>query len=404
MNGVSHNIRFYDPYPFVVKSSSGKNLVDVDNNRYTDYWMGHWSLILGHGSKNIRESLKKQIEKSWMYGTVNEQTIELSELISKAVPVAEKIRYVTSGTEATMYAVRLARSVTGRKIIAKIDGGWHGYTSDLLKSVNWPFVESESSGIINEEKIISIPYNDIEGSLRILKKYSKDLAGIIVEPVLGGGGCIPATKEYLQGIQEFTHKNKSLFILDEIVTGFRFRYGCLYPTMKLDPDIVTLGKIVGGGMAIGVMCGKKEIMEYADTTGKKKSERSYVGGGTFSANPISMISGYSTLNYLKSKKSTYSKINLLGEYARKEIEKVFDGRVTVTGKGSLFMTHFLKEGITKITNSTDVANCDSQMLQKYHFKMIANDGIFFLPGKLGAVSSTHTKEDIKKIVAASENF
>lgn len=404
VNGVSHNIRFYDPYPFVVKSSSGKNLVDVDNNRYTDYWMGHWSLILGHGSKNIRESLKKQIEKSWMYGTVNEQTIELSELISKAVPVAEKIRYVTSGTEATMYAVRLARSVTGRKIIAKIDGGWHGYTSDLLKSVNWPFVESESSGIINEEKIISIPYNDIEGSLRILKKYSKDLAGIIVEPVLGGGGCIPATKEYLQGIQEFTHKNKSLFILDEIVTGFRFRYGCLYPTMKLDPDIVTLGKIVGGGMAIGVMCGKKEIMEYADTTGKKKSERSYVGGGTFSANPISMISGYSTLNYLKSKKSTYSKINLLGEYARKEIEKVFDGRVTVTGKGSLFMTHFLKEGITKITNSTDVANCDSQMLQKYHFKMIANDGIFFLPGKLGAVSSTHTKEDIKKIVAASENF
>ena len=404
MNGVSHNIRFYDPYPFVVKSSSGKNLVDVDNNRYTDYWMGHWSLILGHGSKNIRESLKKQIEKSWMYGTVNEQTIELSELISKAVPVAEKIRYVTSGTEATMYAVRLARSVTGRKIIAKIDGGWHGYTSDLLKSVNWPFVESESSGIINEEKIISIPYNDIEGSLRILKKYSEDLAGIIVEPVLGGGGCIPATKEYLQGIQEFTHKNKSLFILDEIVTGFRFRYGCLYPTMKLDPDIVTLGKIVGGGMAIGVMCGKKEIMEYADTTGKKKSERSYVGGGTFSANPISMISGYSTLNYLKSKKSTYSKINLLGEYARKEIEKVFDGRVTVTGKGSLFMTHFLKEGITKITNSTDVANCDSQMLQKYHFKMIANDGIFFLPGKLGAISSTHTKEDIKKIVAASENF
>ncbi len=109
VNGVSHNIRFYEPYPFVVKSSSGKNLVDVDNNKYADYWMGHWSLILGHGPKKIKESLKKQIEKSWMYGTVNEQTIKLSELISKAVPVAEKIRYVTSGTEATMYAVRLAR-------------------------------------------------------------------------------------------------------------------------------------------------------------------------------------------------------------------------------------------------------------------------------------------------------
>jgi len=187
VNGVSHNIRYYSPYPFVVKKSAGKNLVDVDNNSYTDYWMGHWSLILGHGPKKVKDSLKKQIEKSWMYGTVNEQTILLSELISKAVPVAEKIRYVTSGTEATMYAVRLARSVTGKKIIAKIDGGWHGYTSDLLKSVNWPFTESESSGVVNEEKIVSIPYNDLEKSLEILKKHAKDLAGVIIEPVLGGG-------------------------------------------------------------------------------------------------------------------------------------------------------------------------------------------------------------------------
>ena len=404
VNGVSHNIRFYEPYPFVVKASIGKNLVDVDNNKYTDYWMGHWSLILGHGPKNVKESLKKQIEKSWMYGTVNEQTIKLSELISKAVPVAEKIRYVTSGTEATMYAVRLARSVTDRKVIAKVDGGWHGYTSDLLKSVNWPFTESESSGIINEEKIVSIPYNDLEGSLNILKKHAKNLAGVIIEPVLGGGGCIPATKEYLKGIQEFVHKNKSLFILDEIVTGFRFRYGCLYPNMKLDPDIVTLGKIVGGGMAIGVICGKKEIMEYADTTGKKKSERSYVGGGTFSANPASMTSGYATLNHLKSKKSVYSKINSLGDFARKEIGKAFDGKVAITGKGSLFMTHFLKGNITEVTNSAQAAKCDSQMLQKYHFKMIAHDGIFFLPGKLGAISSAHNKEDIKKMIVASENF
>ncbi len=404
VNGVSHNIRFYEPYPFVVKSSTGKNLIDVDNNKYTDYWMGHWSLILGHGPKNVKESLKKQIEKSWMYGTVNEQTIKLSELISKAVPVAEKIRYVTSGTEATMYAVRLARSVTGRKIIAKIDGGWHGYTSDLLKSVNWPFTESESSEVVNEEKIISIPYNDLENSLRILKKYAKNLAGVIVEPVLGGGGCIPATQEYLKGIQEFVHKNKSLFILDEIVTGFRFRYGCLYPTMKLDPDIVTLGKIVGGGMAIGVMCGKKEIMEYADTTGKKKSERSYVGGGTFSANPASMTTGYATLSHLKSKKSIYSKINSLGEFTRKEMGKAFDGRVAVTGKGSLFMTHFLKGGITEVTNSTQAAKCDGVMLAKYHFKMIANNGIFFLPGKLGAISDAHSKNDIKKMILASQNF
>ena len=404
VNGVSHNIRYYEPYPFVVKSSSGKNLIDVDGNKYTDYWMGHWSLILGHGPSKVKEALQKQIEKSWMYGTVNEQTIKLSELISKAVPVAEKIRYVTSGTEATMYAVRLARSVTGKKIIAKIDGGWHGYTSDLLKSVNWPFTESESSGIVNEEKIVSIPYNDLEKSIKILKKYSKNLAGVIIEPVLGGGGCIPATPEYLKGIQEFVHKNNSLFILDEIVTGFRFRYGCLYPTMKLNPDIVTLGKIVGGGMAIGVMCGKKEIMEQADTTGKKKSERSYVGGGTFSANPASMTSGFATLSVLKNGKSIYSKINGLGEYARKELSRSFDGKVMVTGKGSLFMTHFIKNGMTEITNAADVAKCDGTALAKYHFKVIAQDGIFFLPGKLGAISNAHSKTDINQMIKASENF
>jgi glutamate-1-semialdehyde 2,1-aminomutase len=270
--------------------------------------------------------------------------------------------------------------------------------------VNWPFSESESSGVVNEEKIISIPYNDLEGSLKILKKVSKDLAGIIIEPVLGGGGCIPATKEYLKGIQEFSQKNKSLFILDEIVTGFRFRFGCLYPTMKLDPDIVTLGKIVGGGMAIGVMCGKKEIMQYADTTGKKKSERSYVGGGTFSANPSSMVAGHATLSELKSNSSIYSKINGLGDLARKELGKVFEDNVIITGKGSLFMTHFAKNGITEITNSAQAAKCDSSMLQKYHFKMIAQDGIFFLPGKLGAISAAHSKEDIKKLVKVSENF
>ena len=404
VNGVSHNIRFYEPYPFVVKKSSGKNLFDVDNNKYTDYWMGHWSLILGHAPTKVKESLRKQIEKGWMYGTVNEQTIALSELISKAVSVAEKIRYVTSGTEATMYSVRLARSVTGKNIIAKIDGGWHGYTSDLLKSVNWPFTESESSGVVNEEKIVSIPYNDLEKSLVILEKHSKDLAGVIIEPVLGGGGCIPAEPDYLRGIQEFCKKNNSLFILDEIVTGFRFRYGCLYPTMKLDPDIVTLGKIVGGGMAIGVICGKKEIMEFADTTGKKKSERSYVGGGTFSANPISMTTGFTTLSILKNGKSIYSKINDLGEYARKELTKVFGEDVIVTGKGSLFMTHFVKNGINQIRNSADAAQCDTIKLQKYHFNMISKNKVFFLPGKLGAISNAHGKEDIKKMISASDKM
>ena len=405
INGVSHNIRYFDPYPFVVKSSLGKNLIDVDNNKYTDYWMGHWSLILGHGQKDVKNAIKKQIEKSWMYGTVNEQTIKLSELISKAIPVAEKIRYVTSGTEATMYAVRLARSVTGKKIIAKIDGGWHGYTTDLLKTVNWPFNVSESQGLTDEEHIVSLPLNNFKESLRILNSVKKDLAGVLIEPVLGGGGAIPATQEYLKGIQEMVKKNNSLFMLDEIVTGFRFRYGCIYPKMKLDPDIVTLGKIVGGGFPIGVICGKEEIMQHANTSINSKKSRTYIGGGTFSANPLSMKAGETTLKILNDKKNTlYKKLDGLGNQTTKMLRKVFSDEVVVTGKGSLFMTHFPRNGMTEINNAADAAKCDSTKLFNYHFEMIAKSGIFFLPGKLGAFSDAHSIADVKEMKKATESY
>lgn len=403
VNGVSHNIRFFEPYPFVTKSARGKFLVDVDSNKYVDYWMGHWSLILGHAPRQVLSVAKEQLQRGWMYGVVNKNTVELSERIRKAVPVAQKIRYVTSGTEADMYAIRLARAVTGKKTIAKIDGGWHGYTSDLLKTVNWPFDESESRGLNDEEHIISLPYNNLEKSIEILKTKN-DLAGIIIEPVLGGGGCVPATREYLQGLQEHAKKENALFILDEIVTGFRFRYGCLYDTMKLDPDIVTLGKIVGGGFPIGVICGKEEIMQSANTKFHSKPGRVYIGGGTFSANPITMAAGAATLGVLKKDKGIYSKINSLGERTRKELDKTFDGKVISTGKGSLFMTHFVTKEVSQIQNSSDVARCDTKMLQRFHFEMIANDGIFFLPGKLGAFSSSHSESDVKSLIAAAQRF
>lgn len=405
VNGVHHNIRFFEPYPFVTKSARGKFLIDVNENKYVDYWMGHWSLLLGHSPLFVRQQVKKQLGSDWMHGTVNKATIELSELIQKAVPVSEKLRYVSTGTEATMYAVRMARSYTNKKVIAKIDGGWHGYTSDLLKTVNWPFDQSESSGLVDEKHIVSLPLNNLEKSLEILGRVKNDLAGVIIEPLLGGGGCIPAQKDYLRGIQEFVHGINSLFLLDEIVTGFRFKYGCLYSTMKLDPDIVTLGKIVGGGFPIGVICGKEEILDFANTKVHKKTERSYIGGGTFSANPATMVAGHATLSSIKKKKnSLYSKINKLGESARKDLAKTFGNKVIVTGKGSLFMTHFVKDGIYEIKNASDAAKCDSELLHRYHFELIARDGIFFLPGKLGAISEAHSASDVKSMVSATDRF
>ena len=405
VNGVHHNIRFFEPYPFVTKSSKGKFLVDIDSNKYVDYWMGHWSLLLGHAPSTVKTAVQNQLRSSWMYGTVNEATMPLSELIQKTVPVSEKIRYVSSGTEATMYAVRLARSATGKKIVAKIDGGWHGYTTDLLKTINWPFAKSESSGLVDEKNIVSLPLNDLEKSLEILNSVKGDLACTIIEPVLGGGGGIPATRDYLLGIQEFVHKNNSLFLLDEIVTGFRFRFGCLYPTMKLDPDIVTLGKIVGGGFPIGVICGKDEIMEYSNTSTHSKSERSYIGGGTFSANPVTMVAGFTTLSSIKKKGNViYSKLNKLGDSMRRQLDKLFDGKVITTGQGSLFMTHFVKDEIHEISNAEDAARCDSELLHRYHFEMMSKDGIFFLPGKLGAISNSHSQSDVKSMIDASNRF
>lgn len=405
VNGVSHNIRYFEPYPFMTKSAAGRHLVDIDSNRYVDYWMGHWALILGHRPKAVRDALAAQISAGWMYGTLNEQTMALSAMISKAVPAAERLRYVASGTEAAMYAVRLARAATGRRVIAKVDGGWHGYTSDLLKTVNWPFSEPESTGMVSDDHIVSIPYNDLSGSVSILEGVRGNLAGMIIEPVLGGGGCIPAETSYLRGLQEFAEKNGSLFMLDEIVTGFRLGYGCAHQAMGLDPDLVTLGKIVGGGMPIGVVCGKEEIMKMANTAEMSRTDRCYVGGGTFSANPMSMVAGAATLQTLKESPQTYDRINRMGSRVRDDMARVLgDDRAAATGAGSLFMTHFLADGVDSVNNATQAAKCDQAALRDYHMHLMANDGIFFLPGKLGAISAAHTHADVRELRAATERF
>jgi len=175
--------------------------------------------------------------------------------------------------------------------------------------------------------------------------------------------------------------------------------------MKLDPDIVTLGKIVGGGFPIGVICGKDEFMNYADTSKFLKPNRAYIGGGTFSANPLTMIAGDSTLRVIKNKgNALYERLNMLGSKTRKMLDKKFAGDVITTGAGSLFLTHFLKGKITEIKNSTDAAKCNTKKLHDYHFHMIANDKIFFLPGKLGAFSDVHTKSDITAIMKSTDNF
>ena len=337
-------------------------------------------------------ALSKQVKNGTLFGTVNSLSIELAETIQRLMPKAEKLRFATTGSEATMYAVRLARAATRKKIVAKIIGGWHGFNSSLLESVNYPFEINEGLGLDVDNKYIkSIPFNDLDTSLQLLNNVKEDLACIIVEPILGGAGCITPNNDYLQGLQEFSKKNNIIFILDEIVTGFRLSIHGAYKMFKLDPDLFTLGKIAGGGLPIGIVCGENEILSMANPT-RKLNRESYcsIGGGTFSSNPVTMVSGLQTLKFLKRNEiDVYRKINELGNYIRTEIQKVFDEnkvKAIVTGMGSLFHIHFLVNKDIKIRNANDVASCNTEMLKNFHFALMAKYKIFFLPNKMGAIS------------------
>jgi len=406
--GVSHNIRYFEPYPFFTQKAYEKYLWDVDNNRYTDYWMGHWSLILGHAPRVVVDALKERVPEGTVFGTANELSVRLAQLISRIMPRAEMMRFSSTGSEATMYAVRLARAFTGKSVVAKIEGGWHGFNTTLLKSVNSPFEEDEGIGLLDEEQkyIVSLSFNNLQDSVKILDSVKDDLACIIVEPLLGGAGCIPPEDDYLHGLQEYARKCGAIFLLDEIVTGFRLSLKGAQDIFSLEPDLFTLGKIVGGGMPVGVVCGKEEIMQLSEPK-RSKGERCSIGGGTFSANPITMAAGLATLEYLSRNSSVYDKINKLGEEARRDIDKVMNEngvRVKTTGMGSLFLTHFLPDRVSDLKSARDVSNCDTDLQKAYHFALMAKYGTFFLPRKLGAISFEHDSNDIKQLVDASEQI
>ena len=406
--GINHNIRYFEPYPFFVKGAKGKQLRDIDDNKYTDYWMGHWALILGHSPKSVADALAVQAQNGTLYGTANQASVELAETIRKLMPMAEMMRFSTTGSEATMYAVRLARAKTGRRIIAKAIGGWHGFNTTLMQTVNYPFEAEEGLGLVQNEGqyVESITFNNLDASLKVLETVKDDLACVIIEPLLGGAGCIPPINGYLQGLQEFAKKNGSLFILDEIVTGFRLSLQGAADIYRLEPDLFTLGKIAGGGMPIGILCGNKEIMSLADPVATAdKESRCAIGGGTFSANPMTMTAGLETLNFLrKNKQKVYSKIDGLGGMARKGLAKLFAESgipCQVTGAGSMFLTHFSKGAVM---DATDVAKSNRQLLKRYHLALMANHGIFFLPTKMAALSFAHEEDDVKKLLDATEKI
>jgi glutamate-1-semialdehyde 2,1-aminomutase len=399
--GVSYGIRYFEPYPFYTAKARGSKLYDVDGNEYIDFWLGHTALILGHSPPAIVKTAKEQLQNGTQYGTPHELEIQLAEKIADIVPNAEMTRFTNSGTEANMYATRLARTYTGRNKIAKFEGGWHGGYDALHIGVKHPFNVPESAGLTAGalQDTILLPFNNLERVKERLK--NEKVASIVIEPILGAGGGVVAEKEFLKGLREFCDEKDILLIFDEVITGFRVALGGAQHYYGVTADIIVFGKILGGGFPIGAFCGSKEIMERLDTRIYERPQYAF-HGGTFTANPITMKAGLATLKLLEDGR-LINRLNKTGRKIREQLRDIFEANnvdVHVTGDSSLFNVHFTKESIK---DANTVFKADRKRLFDYNLNLIAN-GVFILPTHNGALSTAHSEEDIEKLFRETEKY
>jgi len=399
--GVSYFVRHFEPYPFYTREAKGSKIVDIDGNEYVDFWMGHYTLILGHSPPEVVKAVRNQIEKGFHYGSSHELEVAMAEQIVKMVPSAKMVRFTNSGTEAAMYATRLARTYTDKEKIVKIEGCWHGGYDALHKAVKPPFDIAETSGITSgvSKDTITIPFNNLQEARKKLKK--EEFAAIIAEPVLGAGGCIPAEREFLKGLREICTEKHALLVFDEVITGFRLSPGGAQQYFGISPDITILGKIMGGGLPVGAIAGSREIMERMDPTLYERPKFSF-HGGTFCANPVVIAAGLATLKELEDGK-LQNELNKSGNKIRQQLAEVFERKnvdAQIIGISSLFQTHFTRE---KLMDVEGVFRADRKKLEDYHLYLITK-GVFFLPTKLGALSRAHSEEDMEKLITETENY
>lgn len=401
--GVNHNARLYEPYPLFVRKANGRYIWDLDYNRYTDYWMGHMALLLGHSPPVVVRSLRKQIENGTHYGMGSQLSVELGEEVQRVVPCSEMLRFCNTGAEATMYLVRLARGYTGKKTVIKMAGGWHGYNAELNMGVHTPFDRPEGAGILDAEQayVKTVRFNDLESASKAVRSLGQDIAAIFLEPVLGAGGCIPADRDYLRGLRELADQSGALLAFDEIITGFRIALGGAQALYGVTPDIASFGKVLGGGLPIGLVCGRREILSLADPSMRRKFVS--IGGGTFSENPLTMTAGLATLRYLKKHaEAIYPRLEKMGRDLRSGVDAAFAEcgmEAHSTGLGSLFLTHF---GISP--RSAEEAQRGRSDLTRKYVLFLMSKGIFILPSHPGGISTCHTNGDIKSLIETSREF
>jgi len=402
--GISYGIRYFEPYPFCVVNANGSQLYDIDGNSFVDYWCGHFALILGHRHPAVVKAVKEQLERDYNYGVFHDVEIKLAEQVTKMVPSAKMVRFTSSGTEANMYAVRLARTYAKSVKIAKFEGNWHGGYDSLHVAVKPPLDQPQSGGLAEGaiKDTIVLPYNDLEGVHKRIKGL--ELACMVIEPVMGGGGIVPADREFLKGLRELCDDTGTLLIFDGVMTGFRLSPGGAQQLYGVFPDLTVLGKIVGGGFPIGAVTGRAEIMERMDHFKYQGVEYSF-HGGTHVGNPISTSAGYATLKLLEDG-TIHSRIDKLGEKASRGMQEIFDRsnfEAQTSGIGSLFGCHFTRQRPIKDIHAVSLGNV--KVAKRFH-RYLLDRGIFILSPVLthGAVSSAHTEKDIDELLATVEDF
>jgi len=387
--------------PFIVRGT-GSRIWDADDNEYIEY-LGSWGpLILGHAAPEVVEAIIEAARKGTSFGASTPTEADLAEMVAAAFPKVEKIRFVSSGTEATMSAIRLARAHTKRKYIVKFEGCYHGHADALLVKAGSGVATlgiPGSAGVPEEftQFTLALRFNSIEVLEQAFSKFKDQIACVIVEPVVGNMGCVPPGPGYLKALREITKRNGTLLIFDEVMTGFRLALGGAQELYGIAPDLTTLGKIIGGGLPVGAYGGPPEIMDLVAPLGPMYQ------AGTLSGNPLAMAAGIATLGYLMANRGEiYPRLESLSADLVKGVsEAAREAGVGLTANrvGSMFTWFFTHK---TVTDWESAATSDTDAFGKF-FRSMLNSGIYLPPSQFEAafLSSVHTEEDVQETVAAA---
>ncbi|EIZ0327288.1 glutamate-1-semialdehyde 2,1-aminomutase [Listeria monocytogenes] len=399
--GVNSPVRAFnsvDASPVFMDHGKGAYITDVDGNEYIDYVLSWGPLILGHADPAVVNAITKAALKSTSFGTPTEIETELAKLVIERVPSIEIVRMVSSGTEATMSAIRLARGYTKREKILKFEGSYHGHGDSLLikagsgvATLGLPDSPGVTKGLAADT--ITVPYNDIEGAELAFQKYGEEIAAVIVEPVAGNMGVVPPIDGFLEGLRELTTKFGSLLIFDEVMTGFRVDYYSAQGYYVVTPDLTCLGKVIGGGLPVGAYGGKKEIMEQIAPAG------SIYQAGTLSGNPLAMNAGFETVRQLTPQH--YDVFRTLIKRMEEGLTEISARRqvpLSINKAGSMFGFFFTDQ---KVINFDTAKTSNLEFFRNYYREMLGQ-GIFLPPSQFEGVfiSTMHTEKEIDKTLEA----